>query len=98
VGAGRPVQTVAVGQKVDCLLRPEAIRLGTPADGTGMRATVELVNFLGDSMELALDTPAGPLTARIATRPAAARPSPGGAIDIFWAAADVTVFPEAGGA
>jgi spermidine/putrescine ABC transporter ATP-binding subunit len=91
-GAGRPVQTLAPGQRVDCLLRPEAIHLGRGSEGTGLRATVELVNFLGDSLELALDTPAGPLTARIPTRSAAAYPAPGEPIDIWWAPADVTIF------
>jgi len=97
-GAGRPVQALAAGQRVDCLLRPEAIHLGRGAEGTGLRATVELVNFLGDSLELALDTHAGPLTARIPTRSAAAYPAPGEPIDIWWAPTDVTIFARDGAA
>jgi ABC-type Fe3+/spermidine/putrescine transport system ATPase subunit len=93
-GAGRPAGPLAAGQAVDCLLRPEAIRVG--AGGQRLRATVELANFLGDSLELALETPVGPLTARIPTRSSVALPKTGASIDIFWAREDLTVFPKDG--
>jgi spermidine/putrescine ABC transporter ATP-binding subunit len=95
-GAGRPAAPLAAGQQADCLLRPEAVQLGRDANGTCLRATVDLANFLGDSLELALQTPAGPLTARIATRSGIAPPTPGTPIDIFWAPEDLTIFPRDG--
>ena len=53
----RPGAALAVGQKVEIGLRPDHARIGDP--GSGMPATVRLVERLGNQTLVHLDTPTG---------------------------------------
>ena len=89
-GTGVAVGRLEPGQSVECLVRPEAIQLAS-TDAL-LHGTVELVNFLGDQVELSLSTPAGSMSARLALRGAVGLPAAGSSVGIGWSAEDVRVF------
>jgi putative spermidine/putrescine transport system ATP-binding protein len=89
-GAGVGVGSLATGQIVACMVRPEAIRVS--AADARLLGTIELVNFLGDTVELSLTTAAGPVSARIPWHLSSGLPGPGSQVGLDWAAEDVRVF------
>ncbi len=91
IGAGRAT----------LLVRPEAMRVGTPAGGLANRASATIVEtvFLGLSVKLRLRLGSGlEFLARLPLRPSEPFPlSEGEAVEVGFAAEDVHVIPHAGG-
>jgi len=84
---GQAVATLAVGQDVACMLRPEQIKLESGA-GAVLIGRIELVNFLGGALELECTTPAGPLKIRTATGAYAT----GDTVHLGWSPADMRIY------
>jgi spermidine/putrescine ABC transporter ATP-binding subunit len=92
--AGRLVQPIAAGNDLVAMVRPEAIgiaRAAGPADNQ-VQGTVELREFLGSSVRLAVRCDFGELTVRVPRLEIDASLAVGAPVNLRWRAEDMILF------
>ncbi|CAN1496511.1 PotA ABC-type spermidine/putrescine transport systems, ATPase components [Rhabdaerophilaceae bacterium] len=86
------------GHRFDLYLRPQRLRLVQPDEALGAQnhliGQVAAEVFVGDRIEVLVETAAGRLTVEIASGSPA--PRPGEAVCVVWAVEDTLAFPEHG--
>jgi spermidine/putrescine ABC transporter ATP-binding subunit len=92
--AGRLVQPIAAGNDLVAMVRPEAIgiaRAAGPADNQ-VQGTVELREFLGSSVRLAVRCDFGELTVRVPRLEIDASLAVGAPVNLRWRSEDMILF------
>jgi spermidine/putrescine ABC transporter ATP-binding subunit len=92
--AGRMAQPVSAGSELLAMVRPEAIgiaRAADPADNQ-VQGTVELREFLGSSVRLAVRCSFGELTVRLPRLDTDASLAVGAPVNLRWRAEDMILF------
>jgi len=93
---GHAAEALKAGQSVDCLIRPDTIDLASGASKPRLIGQIDLANFLGDSMELEVATPVGPMRVRTPIRAGQQGFAPGQSLELGLDPAVIRVFPVAG--